>query len=55
MASPSPNPGDLAAKPTAKIHCGFMQSKPSGSRPKLKLVAVTVAPMASVATDRHVH
>ena len=55
MASPSPNPGDVAAKPMAKIDCGLMQRKLPGRRPKLKLVAVTVAPMASVATDRHVH
>jgi hypothetical protein len=55
MSSPAPNPGDVAAKPTAKIHCGCVQRKLPGRRPKLKLVAVTVAPMASVATDRHVH
>src|SRR6266853_3970626 len=55
MASPPPNPGDVAAKAMAKIHCGFMQRKLPGRRPKLKLVAVTVAPMASVATDRQVH
>jgi hypothetical protein len=55
MPSPAPNPGDVTAEPTAKIHCGLMQRKLPGSRPKLKLVAVAAAPMASVATDRHVH
>ncbi len=55
MSSPAPNPRDVAAKLTAKIHCCLMQRKLPGSRPELKLVAVTVAPMASVATDRHVH
>jgi hypothetical protein len=55
MPSPAPNPGDVTAKPTAKIHCGLMQRKLPGRCSKLKLVAVTATPMASVATDRHVH
>ena len=49
MPSPAPNPGDVTAEPTAKIHGGLMQRELSGSGPKLKVVAVTVAPMASVA------
>jgi hypothetical protein len=55
MPSPSPNPRDVAAKAMAKIRCGLMERKLPGCRPKLKLVAVTAAPTASVATDRQVH
>jgi hypothetical protein len=39
----------------AKIDCGLMQRQLRGGGPKLKLVAVTVAAMAKVATERHVH
>jgi hypothetical protein len=55
MLSPAPNPRDVAAESMAKVDCGLMQGKLPGIRPKLKLVAVTVAPLASVATDRHVY
>jgi hypothetical protein len=55
MPSPAPNSGDVTAEPTTKIHGGLMHRKLPGIRPKLKVVAVTVAPLASVATDRHVH
>ncbi len=39
-ASPSPDPGNLAAKAIAKIDRGSMQGQVSGGCPKLKLVAV---------------
>jgi hypothetical protein len=39
----------------AKIDCGLMQRQLRGSGPELKLVTVTVAAMAKVATERHVH
>jgi hypothetical protein len=55
MPLPAPNPGDVTVEPTAKIHCGLMQRKLPGIRPKLKLDSVTAAPLASLATDRHVH
>src|ERR1700686_659637 len=54
-SSPAPNPGDVAAKAMAKIDRGLMQGQLRGSRPKLELVTVTVAAMAIVAADRHVH
>src|SRR5208337_2894754 len=54
-SSPAPNPGNVAAKPMAKIDRGLMQRQLRGRSPKLNLVAVTVAAMAIVATDRHVH
>jgi hypothetical protein len=55
MPSPAPNPGNVAPKPMAKVHGGLMQRKLPGGRPELELVAVTVTPVASVTTDRHVH
>ena len=55
MPSPAPNPGNVAAKPMAKVHGGLMQRKPPGGCPELELVAVTVTPVARVTTDRHVH
>src|SRR5947207_1737688 len=55
MPSPAPNPGNIAAKAMAKIDRRLMQRQLRGSRPELKLVTMTVAPMATVATDRHVH
>src|SRR5271157_2802951 len=39
----------------AKIHRGLIQGQLRGRCPKLELVTVTVAAMAVVATDRHVH
>jgi hypothetical protein len=55
MPSPAPNPGNVAAKPMAKVHGGLVQRQLPGGRPKLELVAVSVTPMARVTTDRHVH
>src|SRR5208337_3896162 len=49
------NPGDVAAKAMAKIQRGLIQGQLRGRCPKLELVTVTVAAMAVVATDRHVH
>jgi hypothetical protein len=39
----------------AQVNGSLMQGQLRGSRPELELVAVSVTPMASVATDRHVH
>jgi hypothetical protein len=39
----------------AKIDRSLMQGQLRGRSPKLKLVAVTVAVVAIVATDRHVY
>jgi len=55
QSSPAPNPGDVAAKATAKIDRSLIQGLLRGSSPKLELVTVAVAAMATVATDRHVH
>jgi hypothetical protein len=54
-SSATPNPGDVAAKAMAKIHRGLIQGQLRGRCPKLELVTVSVAAMAVVATDRHVH
>jgi hypothetical protein len=45
----------VTAKAMAKFHRHLMQGRLRGSRPKLDLVTVTVAAMAKVAIDRHVH
>ena len=50
----SANPGNIAAKSMAKIDRGLMQRQLRGSGPELKLVTVTAAAMAKVATHRHV-
>jgi hypothetical protein len=55
MPSPAPDPGNVAAKAMAEVYGGVMQRKPPGGCPELELVAVTVTPVASVTTDRHVH
>jgi hypothetical protein len=55
IPSPAPNPGNVAAKAMAKIDRGLMQRLFRGGRPKLELVTVTAAAMATVATDRYVH
>src|SRR5271166_1412606 len=55
MRSPTPDPGNVAAEPTTKIVGCLEQQQLCGSRPGLKLVAVTAAPMAIVAAQRHVH
>jgi hypothetical protein len=54
-SSPAPNPGSIAAKAVAKIDRGLMQGQLYGGCPKLKLVTVTMATMAKVAADCHVH
>ena len=54
-ASPTPNPGNVAAKATAKIHRGSMQGLLRGSGPKLERVSVAAAAMAVVAAHRHVY
>src|SRR5438128_1894664 len=55
MPSPTPDPGDVAPKPMAQIERGSVQRQLRGGCPELKLVAVTVAAMAKVTADRHVH
>ena len=55
MPSPTPDPGNVAAEPTTKIDGCLEQRQLRGSRPELKLVAVTAAPMAIGAAQRHVH
>jgi hypothetical protein len=55
MPSPTPDPGNVAAEPTTKIDGCLEQRQLCGSRPGLRLVAVTAAPMAIVAAQRHVH
>jgi hypothetical protein len=50
-----PNPGNVAAEPMAKIHRGLMERQLRDSGPELKLITVTLAAMAKVATERHVH
>jgi hypothetical protein len=53
--SPAPTPGNVAAKAIAKINRGLMQGQLRGGCPKLEVVTVTVATMARVAADCHVH
>ena len=53
--SPTPNPGNLAAKAVAKIDRSPMQRQLRGGCPKLEVVTVATATMAEVAADRHVH
>jgi hypothetical protein len=48
-------PGNVAAKALAQVDRGLMQGLLGGGSPKLKLVTVAVAAMATVATGRHVH
>jgi hypothetical protein len=55
VLSPTPDPGYVASNATAKIDRGLMQGQPRGRCPKLKLVTVTAAAMAIVATDCQVH
>src|SRR6516165_4140029 len=55
MPSPTPDPGNVAAVPITKIDRRLVQRQLRGCRPELKLVAVTAAPMAIVAAQRHVH
>src|SRR5262249_38444059 len=55
MPSPTPYPGDLAAQATAKIDRRWIHALPGGGCPELQGVAMTAAPMATVATARHVH
>jgi hypothetical protein len=54
-SSPAPNPRNIAAQATAQINRGLVQRQLPGSRPKLNRVTMTVAAMATVATDGHVH
>jgi hypothetical protein len=51
MPSPTPDRGNVAAAPTTKIDDCLEQQQLCGSRPGLKLVAVTSAPMAIVAAQ----
>jgi hypothetical protein len=54
-SSPTPNPGNIAAKALAKIHGGAMHGQLCDGGPQLELVTVAVAAMAIIAVDRHVH
>ena len=49
------NPRNVAAESMAEIDRGWMQGQLRGGRPKLKLVTVASAAVATVAADRHVH
>ena len=53
--SPATNPGNVAARPVAKIDRGLMQGSFVAAAQSSRLVAVTVAATAKVATDRYVH
>jgi hypothetical protein len=53
--SPPPNPRNVAAEPMIKIDGCLEQRQLCGSRPGLRLVALTAAPMAIGAAQRHVH
>jgi hypothetical protein len=55
MPSPTPDPGSVAAEPTTKLDGCLEQRQLCASRPGLRLVAVTAAPMARGAAQRHVH
>ena len=49
------HPGNFLARAATEIEGCLMQRQLGGSRPQLKLIALAVAAMATVTTDRHVH
>ncbi len=51
--SPALNPPNVTAKSMAEVDRGSMQGQLRGGRPKLELVTVAVAAMATVAADHH--
>src|SRR5262249_16499549 len=55
MPSPTPDPGNVAAELMTKIDRWLVQRYLRGSRPELKLNAVTAAPMEIAAAHRHLH
>jgi hypothetical protein len=48
-------PGDFHAQCATEIDRRLIEGQFGGSRPQLKLIALAVAAMATVTTDRHVH
>ena len=48
-------PGDFHAQCATEIDRRLIEGQLGGSRPQLKLIALAVAAMATVTTDRHVH
>lgn len=53
--SPALDPRNFSTEHATEIYGGPMQWRISGRCPQLELVALTVTPMAIVATDCHVH
>jgi hypothetical protein len=52
---PTADPREFQAQRVAEIDRRLIERQLGGSRPQLELIALAVATMATVTTDRHVH